>query len=107
MCDTVHGLCGSLRWSDGVLMVSRELKSQLGVSCAQGEDAGGSEVPHSACHLHSVLLAALGAYVPKGFDAVRTFLRRLGDSGVLSGGCGEEGTDSGGNPVRTSLVRMQ
>lgn len=60
-------------------MVSRELKSQLGVSCAQGEDAGGSEVPHSACHLHLVLLAALGAYVPKGFDVVRTFLRRLGD----------------------------
>lgn len=66
------------------------------------------EDPRYTLHLPpSVLLAALEAYVSKGLYVVGTFLRRSGDSGILSGGCGEEGTDSGGSPVRTSLARMQ
>lgn len=85
-------MCGSLRWSDGVLMVSRHLKRQLGFPVHREkmlEDPRSHTLPATFSSA-----GCTGACVPKGLDVVGTFLRRPGDSGVLSGGCGEEGTDS-------------
>lgn len=73
-------------------MVSRHLKRQLGFSVHREKML---EDPRS--HTLPVTFSSAGctgACVPKGLDVVGTFLRRPGDSGVLSGGCGEEGTDS-------------
>lgn len=82
-------------------MVLRDLKRQLGFPVHREkmlEDPRSHTLPATFSSA-----GCSGAYVPKGLDVVGTFLRRPGDSGVLSGGCGKEGTDSGGSPDRTSL----
>lgn len=102
MWPCARSVCESPRWSDGTLMVSRDLKRQLGVSVHREMML---EVHSPPATFRSA--GCMEAYVSKGLDVVGTFLRRPGDSGILSGGCGEEETDSGGSPVRTSLARMQ